>query len=244
MRNPARFTTSWDDGHPLDARVADLLSKHELNGTFYVPRQSEHGVMSDAALRDLSGRFEIGAHTLNHTDLTRIDDAAAECQMAESKAWVESVTGRPCPLFCFPRGRFRHRHLGLARSSGFVGVRTTQLLSMAAPSSDAGLKIIPTTVQAFPHPTSNYVRNAAKRRSSFGLINLLRHGSDRGWTTLARQFASLVLRDGGVFHLWGHSWEIEQLGLWTDLENVMSFLGEISSTTVWVANRELCETDR
>lgn len=27
MKNQAIFTTSWDDGHPLDARVAELLSE-------------------------------------------------------------------------------------------------------------------------------------------------------------------------------------------------------------------------
>lgn len=30
METQALFTTSWDDGHPLDARVAELLSRHGL----------------------------------------------------------------------------------------------------------------------------------------------------------------------------------------------------------------------
>jgi hypothetical protein len=28
-------------------------------------------------------------------------------------------------------------------------------------------------------------------------------------------------RCGGVFHLWGHSWEVEQLGLWSELEQIL-----------------------
>ena len=27
--------------------------------------------------------------------------------------------------------------------------------------------------------------------------------------------------DGGVFHLWGHSWEVEEMGLWRQLEEVL-----------------------
>ena len=30
-------TTSWDDGHPLDVRLAELLSSYGVPGTFYLP---------------------------------------------------------------------------------------------------------------------------------------------------------------------------------------------------------------
>ena len=32
----AIVTTSWDDGHSTDLRVAELLAAHGLKGTFYV----------------------------------------------------------------------------------------------------------------------------------------------------------------------------------------------------------------
>ena len=35
---PFWITTSWDDGHTLDLRLADLLDKYDLRGTFYVAR--------------------------------------------------------------------------------------------------------------------------------------------------------------------------------------------------------------
>ena len=65
--NPAVYiTTSWDDGHPLDLRVAELLTKHRIGGTFYIPRIAEKETMSAAHIRQLSLAFEIGAHTLHH----------------------------------------------------------------------------------------------------------------------------------------------------------------------------------
>ena len=65
------ITTSWDDGHPLDFRVAEMLSRHNLRGTFYVPRTADNATMSAAEVRELGASFELGAHTLAHVDLTR-----------------------------------------------------------------------------------------------------------------------------------------------------------------------------
>src|SRR6185437_2394873 len=155
-------------------------------GTFYVPRHASRGVMSDAEIRELSTQFGVGAHTIDHVDVTTIDDAGALRQMQDSKAWVESITGRSCPLFCFPKGRFRARHLALARSSGFTGVRTTELLSTNSPATvSGGLRVIPTSVQARPHATISYLRNAVKRASVVGLAHLLSVGTDRGWPSLS-----------------------------------------------------------
>jgi len=33
-----------------------------------------------------------------------------------------------------------------------------------------------------------------------------------------------ILTSGGIFHLWGHSWEIEKYGLWNELEKVLQML--------------------
>ena len=41
MKPSTCITTSWDDGHPLDLRVAELLAKYGLQGTFYVPMTAE-----------------------------------------------------------------------------------------------------------------------------------------------------------------------------------------------------------
>ena len=60
MTTPAlRFTTSWDDGHPLDLRLAELLATHGFSGTFYVPRGNREGrpVMTTAELRALTERM-------------------------------------------------------------------------------------------------------------------------------------------------------------------------------------------
>ena len=37
------FTTSWDDGHPSDLHVADLLERYGMKGTFYLCKAGQAG---------------------------------------------------------------------------------------------------------------------------------------------------------------------------------------------------------
>src|SRR3977135_1628244 len=110
MKALAYATTSWDDGHPLDLRVAELLAAHGVRGTFYVPMRAERETMSAAQTRRLGALFEIGAHTLNHVILTRTTDQQAWQEIAGSKAWVEDLNGGPCRLFLHPEVRNPAHH--------------------------------------------------------------------------------------------------------------------------------------
>src|SRR5690348_6493289 len=112
-------TTSWDDGNPLDFRIAEMLERYGLTGTFYVPRRADTKVMSTAQIQELSKRFEIGAHTLDHVRLHNLPDTEARRQLSASRLWIEEVTGRECRIFCFPGGQYRRSQLPLLRETGF-----------------------------------------------------------------------------------------------------------------------------
>ena len=84
MSKAASLTTSWDDGHPLDLRLAAMLEKHRLTGTFYIPRDASTGTLSASHVRELSEKFEIGSHTLDHTFLDTVNDAVARLQITDS----------------------------------------------------------------------------------------------------------------------------------------------------------------
>ena len=53
MNRKLVVTTSWDDGYPADLRVAELLAKHGVAGTFYVPNRNLEGrpVLSEQEIR-------------------------------------------------------------------------------------------------------------------------------------------------------------------------------------------------
>jgi hypothetical protein len=241
MKPPTYITTSWDDGHPLDFRVAELLAKYGLRGTFYVPRTTEHGTMTDSQVRELSSTFEVGAHTLEHVPLTAISDERAWSEIADSRAWIESCTGQPCPMFCAPWGKFAPRHLDLVRRAGYTGLRSVELLSLDLPRSQAGLLLLPTTVQAHPPGLLTYPRNAIKRAAWRNLWRYLLLGCCRDWTALVRAMLARVLEQGGVFHLWGHSWELEQAGQWQRLEEILCYLSEFKTQAEPLTNSEVCQ---
>jgi hypothetical protein len=237
------ITTSWDDGHPLDFRLAEMLAANGLRATFYIPRRCPpRPTMSAAQVRELSATFEIGAHTLDHVFLTEAGDDLARREIIDSKKWVEDVTGRPCQMFCPPAGKFAERHVGWMREAGYAGLRTVELLSYDPPLRRDGLLEMPTTIHAFPHGVKTYAKNAA-RRGAWG--NLWRYvtrgafGRAGDWGDLAAALLADAAAVDGVFHLWGHSWELEETAQWQRLGEVLAALGRRENAR-FTTNGEAC----
>lgn len=242
MRTDACITTSWDDGHPLDFRVAELLAKYRLPGTFYTPRQSERTTMTCAQIRELSRTFEIGAHTLGHIVLTTVDHESRRREIGASKEWLENITGTTCRMFCPPRGKYTRQHIRSVREAGFAGMRTVELGSLAWPRRISGLMVMPTSVQSHPHGLIALSRNAV-RRAAFGRIwRYVRDGRDGDWPRLCRAMLKDVLTSGGVFHLWGHSWELDAIGQWQRLDDVLRLLSQFAGRMQSLTNGEVCQS--
>jgi hypothetical protein len=233
------MTTSWDDGHPSDFRVAELLARFGQRGTFYVPRSAGTETVSAGKVRELATMFEVGGHTIHHVTLTKTRDDDARREIVESKSWLEDVTGRACSMFCPPRGKYRRRHLNYAREAGYSGVRTVELLSLDFPRPTAGLVLMPTTVQAHPHRLGGYVRNGFRRAAVRNLWVCMLHGAASDWFRLATSLLARAVRCGGVFHLWGHSWELDATGQWGRLEDTLRLMAEYSAEAPAVTNGEL-----
>lgn len=241
MTPTAYITTSWDDGHPLDLRVADLLTKYGLSGTFYVPMTADCETMTAPQLRQLSSGFEVGAHTLHHVDLCRATDQVAWEEIAASKSWLEESTGLPCPMFCPPKGKYYARHLALCQRAGYGGVRTAEPLSLDFPVCQRGLFLLPTTVHACPHSLVSYARYLARRAAFKNLWRYILHGRTIDWVKLADSLLSQTLERGGVFHLWGHSWELQATGQWQRLDNAFRFMSQFTAEAPALTNWQLCQ---
>jgi len=241
MKPKTYITTSWDDGHPLDLRVAELLKKYGLNGTFYVPMTAENQTLTTPQLRELSLSFEIGSHTLHHNVLTSATEQQATREIVDSKSWVESETGLPCLMFCTPKGKYRRRHVQMIRKAGYLGLRTVELNSLDHPRRKAGLLLMPTTIQAYPHGSLTFVLNATKRAAFGNLWRFVVHGRPTDWPILAQSLFRDALKVGGVFHLWGHSWELQQTGQWQRLEEILRFMSSFVSQAIPLTNGQVCQ---
>jgi peptidoglycan/xylan/chitin deacetylase (PgdA/CDA1 family) len=237
------ITTSWDDGHPLDLRVAELLSKYGLQGTFYVPREAGgHPILNASQLRELSNAFEVGGHTVHHVDLTRVSDEVAWQEISESKSWLEESTGIPCAMFCPPKGKCTAAHREMIRRAEYTGMRSVELLSVDCPHSRGGLLLLPTTVQAYPHGMIAYARNTVNRGSFGNLWRYVAYCRFADWTTVAQSLLATALEHGGVFHLWGHSWELEKTAQWKQLEDVLRLMSEFTNQAPALTNGQVCQS--
>lgn len=220
---PTIFTCSIDDGHPSDLKMATLLNKHGLNGTFYIPVRNREGqsVMSPSQIRNIDARFEIGSHTYDHCFLNNVDMAQARHQVEEGKKILEDMLGKSVAGFCYPGGKYRPEHADLVREAGFTYARTTMNLCF-----DAGIKPfeMPTTCQFYPHGKSVYLRNFIsggqwpRRLPGLAVTLKINHWIERLYALFDHACES-----ESVFHLWAHSQDIERLGAWRELDFFLAY---------------------
>lgn len=233
------FTCSIDDGHPSDMKTAELLHKHGLSGTFFVPIRNCEGdeVLPDAQIREIGRRFEIGSHTYDHRYLKKVDIWQAYHQINDGKKYLEDVLGMPVNGFCYPGGRYLARDVELVRACGFSYARTTMNLCF-----DAGQRPfeMPTTVQFYPHDRAVYLRNFAGSgnwfRRTTGLQLAMQHGD---WMKRLYAMFDHAVRSNGTFHLWGHSKQFDELNAWQQLDAFLAHVARAVSSQNRLTNEEL-----
>jgi peptidoglycan/xylan/chitin deacetylase (PgdA/CDA1 family) len=73
--------------------------------------------------------LQIGAHTVTHPILARLDEAAARSEIQRSKSELEGIVGAPVSLFAYPNGRPDVDYAGttvrLVREAGFKAAVST-----------------------------------------------------------------------------------------------------------------------
>jgi peptidoglycan/xylan/chitin deacetylase (PgdA/CDA1 family) len=231
-------TTSWDDGHPSDLRVADLLEKHGIGGTFYVPSSNSEGraVMHAAAIAQLGRRFEVGGHTQDHVSLTHIAPELALNQIVANKYRLEDLLGREIPGFAYVRGHHNHTVRRLVAKAGFRYARTVKNLTSTPGSSRF---MVSTTAQFFAHNERTYLRNYLRGGPTLQRAAILMAMLDKAeLATRTLNAAEACLRAGGYFHLWGHSWELDEHDLWDELDRFLGRLRQVRAR--FVTNAEWC----
>ena len=221
------ITTSWDDGHRLDLKLADMLDQHRLKGTFYIARRYLDERMTDVQLRELSQRHELGAHTLTHPTLTEIDDDTAREEIVGSKTWLEDVIGNSVTSFCYPKGMYTSTHREMLHDAGYKMARAVTTYELSR--GDDQLQV-PTTVQVYPFPLRPLKTLRGIRTRLQPIRRFMPHRSRlnipitsvRSWSALAIALLDEAQHRDGVWHLWGHSWEIEKFNMWSQLDDVLA----------------------
>jgi peptidoglycan/xylan/chitin deacetylase (PgdA/CDA1 family) len=230
------ITTSWDDGCVEDFRLAELLEKYNLKGTFYIPASNnEQKVMSEKEIVELSRKFEIGGHTMKHTSIDKVSEKLFSEEIQGCYTWLADLIGQPPVSFCFPRGIYNQEAVEYTLNCGFGIIRTTELLN---PWFEKNNPVIPTTLQVFKHSELTYYKHLLKRFHLKSLLLYLKSNRSSSLQANVEYYLNFIQEHGGCFHLWGHSWEIEEFNLWRDLENLFKIMSNIPGVE-YVNNKEL-----
>lgn len=235
------ITLSWDDGHQLDQRIADMMSHYGLTGTFYIAREYVSPRLSESAIRTLSDQHEVGAHTLTHPILTQIDPAHAHQEIVGSRHWLQAVTGKPITAFCYPGGFYNQRVRQSVIDAGYTTARTVTQYALHPghdPFSQATtLHLYPFPLRPLPEIPLYRGWSARLKPLRLALPHILRGtlspGTLTGWSCLADDLlARAASQTNGIWHLWGHSWEVEKYNLWHDLETTLQRISHYDSISV------------
>ena len=243
MKKTAIVTSSWDDGHPLDVRLAELLAAHGLRGTFYVPiTNADRAVLKPAELNTLQQlQMEIGAHTYSHTALPALDPSTIVHELISSKTALEDIVARPVTSFCYPQGKFNCWARQQTIEAGYRLARTTVSFRLGY---DFDPFLMPTSFQFVPHPSANHVRHALKEGNFRGLVEWIANfGARSNLLELLDVMFQYILQQGGILHLWGHSWEIEQESLWEVLDVALGHIAH-HPEVLYLTNTETLEAVR
>jgi hypothetical protein len=238
-------------------RLASILDKYNIRGTFYIPRNYLKMRLTDREIIELSKRHEIGAHTISHPVLTRIPLHEAMKEISESKIWLESLLGSEVPMFCYPAGHYDESILEAVKKVGFRGARSVRRFCIARPSNPYEMNVtleappwisiaqrtrgivLPPFLKRLcpslkkPHPPP-VLRDYLDMRKSLTVSPYYL----KDWRSLAKSIFECSLRTGRVFHLWGHSWVIDKFEMWNDLEDILHYISGRRACT-YVTNTEV-----
>lgn len=224
-------TTSWDDGSVSDIKLSNLLEKYSLKATFYITKSYQYleRTLTIEEIIELGKKHEIGAHTLTHPDLDKIDIKNARDEILGSKEYLENILSGDVKMFCYPGGRYNDEIIRMVQNAGFIGARTCNHGDFNMPNDPYKWQITLHASNGSPRVTFRIWR-----------INHLSVKSLMDWEIRAKELFDLASKRGGEYHLWGHASEIEEKDEWNKLERVFKYISNREGVR-YMTNGEVLE---
>ena len=222
------FTSSWDDGSSADLKLADILLEYKIKGTFYIPIQWKYRTMVDNDLKKISKKFEIGSHSFSHKNMTKLNSNNLSDELLKSKNALKKITKTKVKCFAYPFGKFNDRVASSVKKSGYIYARTSDEFQTHFPENP------------FNSGVSISVTNRPRRALlTYGLILSLKNNwVYYKWDSIAKELLMRCIKENGIFHLHGHSWEIEKEHSWDALRKFFDFVSKLDSIE-FMTNQEL-----
>lgn len=211
-------SVSVDDGDLLDLKLADIFEKNNIKATFFIPiKRAGHKVLSKAQIRELSRLFEIGGHTLNHVDLTKVSFDEAEHELIHGKKALEDIIGKRVNSFAFPYGHYNNELVKLVAEAGYKSCRSGRIINFKPFNQEEFLQH--PNLHIYPHNLTTSLLHCLKNRDLYSFSKRL------SLTQLEHLELIRVISRLKPIHLWCHSQDIEKYDLWSYFDNLKSVGG-------------------
>lgn len=137
---------SFDDGYPSHAKTArSVLAKHKWPGVLFLEERNvnnpETGLTQTMVKTLLASGWELGSHTINHSDLTTLGPEELEAEVAGSRKEISERFDVPIDFFCYPAGKFDGGVVAAVEDAGYKGA-VTVVEGVATPDKPFELKRI------------------------------------------------------------------------------------------------------
>lgn len=206
-------TFSFDDGNIADRRVIAILNKYKLKGTFNLDsgRFGDSPIVTEDELCSLYEGHEIASHTLTHPHLERLPVSYQTYELLKDKENLEKITGNMIRGFAYPYSAKNEETISALKSIGFEYAR------------------LASSTYGFSQPENFYLWEPSCHFKDFDSVY-------PKFTSIENQSWNY----GGVFYIWGHSFELKDEEAWKKFEEMCEEISEREN--VWyVTNIELCE---
>jgi peptidoglycan/xylan/chitin deacetylase (PgdA/CDA1 family) len=125
---PDAIVLTFDDGYEDFYTAAyPIIKKHAVPATTYIVTAFNGGdYMTQEQLREISDNgIEIGAHTVDHKDLSTQSIADQTHEIMQSKLDLENIIHKPILAFCYPSGKYTVATRKLVQQAGYESATTT-----------------------------------------------------------------------------------------------------------------------
>lgn len=121
---------TFDDGYEDNyTNALPILKKYNFTATVFMVSSfvNGNGFLSADQLKELqSAGWTIGGHTVNHTDLSKVDTNTVKAELDNSKKTLENMLGTKVNYFCYPFGGYSFSVVSQVKQSGYLMAFTTK----------------------------------------------------------------------------------------------------------------------